>query len=663
LLAACGGGGDASQPPQAFTGTPAKPAGETGFVPTATTAGRVLHDDATTLRPLTDEALWVYRGVQGSGLRATTFTSFRQTVARGAGFEERLSSPLSATSGVTEIHVANGQVQRQSNLGLPDGLLPNMVTELRSPVREGDQFTWVDQQGVQLSQDQDGDGQADQADVAVYARVIGEQEVDLPELNRALTAVRVDVTAVTRLHLSGSSTPQAPSTLVESTWYAPGVGIVRRTRSQASAGTIGEPGPVATDERLQYFDGVSQGLGLVPSQAVAHALGSPSAGPWLAASVDAVASGDQVFVLSPRAAQGQQAAGATLSVMDSQGRVITSAEHPQLQLPTPSSDSDSSGMQLLPVPQGVALVQAQAGGFMGMEILDSARLLRFDARGQALDARWLDIAAVPGSLKAAADGQTIWAVWVEPTLDGRQRQLSVRRFDGAGSAQGASQVLATLPTSTAVQALAIRAAEGRALVSWQLAGAASAWQAMQAWVPAQGPAQVATLPAAGAFHAQPLLSAGLAVLSWAGNQPDSWLNGVVLAPAQPQDGGSSPSWTPAGGNLEAAPTSLAAPAGVQPGAHALGIDDDRLLWATSGSARLSTQETAQERFLGIAQVRPKGQTLADAAVEWVRFRDRSPAASTAPEVARVRQVLTLEDRWLILGDDGQRLTVAVLFKR
>ena len=95
---------------------------------------------------------------------------------------------------------------------------------------------------------------------------------------------------------------------------------------------------------------------------------------------------------------------------------------------------------------------------------------------------------------------------------------------------------------------------------------------------------------------------------------------------------------------------------------AMQADADALLWAAAGSARLRAEEIAEDRYLDFAALQPSAGPLATAAVRLQRFRDRSPAVLREPAAVSVRHLVALEDRWLILGHDGTRMTAAVLYR-
>lgn len=657
MLAACGGGGgggEAGTSTTAGTGTSTPRVTASGFVPTAPSPVETLYSDAATLRPMRDEALWVYRGVRTQGSSKTVYAAFRQTVAELSGFSERFSSPLEGASEVRTLSTANGVVMLQSGMGLPTGVRAGSVVELRSPVRRDDQVTLLDQAGIALAEDLDNDKKTDTIDVGAWSRVIGNEDIDLPEMGKTMRALRVDVTVVSRVQMSSKATPEATKTVVESTWYAPDLGVIRRsTSTTTSTGTTN----VQTDERLQYWDGVDRGIGLVPSVPIAVSGGSPGVGPWLSMPVSAVRSGKQAFLLSQRSTG---ATGVTLSVLDLRGRVVATVDHSDIDVASlPQTD-------LMPLGDGVGMVFKEAGVYLDPYQLENLRLVRFDAQGQRVGSAWLVDGAVPGTLKAASDGSTVWVSWVEQTLALDGLKVMVQAFDASGRSLTSPLQLDRRAGLNTPDGMAIAAANGRALVSWRQPSSTGD-EYRQALVTRDPSQAVATLeagavgPADSRGRPTPRLSDKLAVLTWYAplNQPagvtssSATARGVVLdAKAQPRRA--------AGGGADNESLQLPAWPSQQ---SALQVDGDRLLWSSAGAARLSAEEISNDRYLDLAALTPDAAPLAAAKPTLQRWRDRSPANSYYGNVTAVKQILSFDDRWLIVGQDGSNTTVAVLFRR
>jgi hypothetical protein len=674
MLIACGGGGGdaggsaASAPSSGGSSMSSNPSPQpsgvekTGFVPAAPAIGEVLHNDAAALRPLRDEALWAYRGVRTHGASKAFYASFRQSVATAEGFNERISSPQEGGSGVQALSVQSGAIRLKNALGLPAlQTTVEVADELRSPVRRDEQVTLIDRQALVLKDDLDNDKLPDTADIGAYSRVVGDEPVELPELGLTVNALRVDLSISTRLKFSSKAAAEAVKTVTRSTWYAPGLGIVRQVNRQAAADGNGM---VETDERLQFFDGVATGLGLVPSAPIAKTGGSAGVGPSLLPALSATRSGDAAYVLSPRGTVLKPEAGAVLSVLDKRGRVTQSVEHLDLDL------SSLAQKDLLPLDGGVAVVSAEPGIFLDPYTLENLRLIRFDAQGQRSSSHWLASGAVPGTLRAAADGQTVWVSWVEPTLAMDGVQLMVQAFDGRGNARLAPQRLSRVNGLRAHGGVSLAAAEGRVLVSWDqpaAAGTANTVDYHQALVTLDPTQAIATLEtsAAGAADSRgrpvPRLSKSAALLTWYTplNQPagasssSATARGVLLdtaARAQRAAGGGADNESL---QLPAFPSQLST----------LALDGTQLLWSSSGAARLRAEEVSTDRYLDFAALGTDAGPLALAKPRLQRLRDRSPASAWQGQVNAVTHILSFDDRWLILGQDGQSTTAAVLHRR
>lgn len=671
LLAACGGGGDggtsapaAASPAPATGGASSAESQKTGFIPAAPVLGEILHNDAATLRPLRDEALWAYRGIRSHGASKAFYASFRQTVSTSSGFNERISSPQEGASGVQALSTLSGAIQVQNTTLLPAlASAAEAAPELRSPVRRGDQITLIDRTGLALKDDLDNDQKSDTADVGAYSRVIGDEEVELPELGISLKALRVDFSVSLRLKYSSRSASEAVKTINRSSWYAPGVGVVRQVTTQPAADGNGM---VETDERLQFFDGISSGLGLVPSAPVAKAGSLAGVGPALLPALSAVRSGNAAFILSPRGTPQKAEPGAVLSVLDSRGRVQASVEHLDLDL------SGLAQTELLALEDGTALLSVEPGMYLDPYTLENSRLIRFDAQGQRSGSQWLASGAVRGTFRAASDSQTVWVSWVEPTLAMDGMQLMVQAFDARGAARINPQQLARISGQTLPGGVALSASPGRVLVSWDQPSAlatasAGAVDYRQAIVTLEPLTATATLESAatGASDSRgrpvPRLSKTTALLTWYAplNQPTGSSSSSATARGVLLDGAARAQRAAGGG---ADNESLPLPAFAS-SLSTLALEEDKLLWSSAGSARLRAEEVSSDRYLDFGALSAAAGPLAASRAEIKRYRDRSPASSWASQVSAVKHILSFEDRWLIIGQDAQSTTAAVLHRR
>jgi len=221
-LAGCGGGHDR-------------------LMPEAPELGAMLQEDATVLRPLQPGSTWTYEAES-----STSPTGWRIDVSQRA-FEDGVRERTSANSTDVQLAHRHGDVVHFGACGLLGAVTTcDEWVELRSPVRVGDQIELVDLDDS--GHDRTGDGVPDRFEYVVYRRVVGEEQLSLPGLG-SVRAVRVDTFIKQR-----TTETTGEQRLVEvscATWYAPGIGIVRRHMDMPY-------GPVGTrrtqDERLVAWD-------------------------------------------------------------------------------------------------------------------------------------------------------------------------------------------------------------------------------------------------------------------------------------------------------------------------------------------------------------------------------------------------------------------------
>lgn len=647
-ISSCGGGGGGGGS-SGGGGT-----GTTGFVPTPPVQGATLYSDAALLRPMRAGALWVYRGVQASS--SVSYASYTRHSAAGSGFTETVFTELGgAGSSDRNVELAGGAVTvRESVAGLP-GTTAVSYTELRSPVRVNDQITLLDQLNVALDEDLEGDGRSDRADIGAFSRVVGNEDVSLPEIGRTLTALRVDTTATVRLHLSSRGSPETPLTIVSSTWYAPGIGIVRQASSQPSASGVGAPD---TDERLQYWDGVDTGVGLWPSVRTPRPGGSPTLGPWLSYPYSVQRVGDRVFVLTNLNNSADPDQGLVASVLDARGGVIASVEHLGLGL------DPNFRPQLMPLGTGAAFAITEPGTPNGGFYLpENLRLVMIDANAQRTLSAPLVSGGLPRTLKAASDGQTVWVAWAETVASSGSYRVMVQRFGADGAPLSAPE---QLDTSDALpDRVEVTAAAGRALVVWHLPEFFGE-RYRHALVPALGAATIGTLAdgmrssSGESARPTPWISSSLAAVTW--YRPMDQLN--TPPPQQPPLRGVAldAAAVPRRSTTGPADNELLAVPAHDSWAVGLGIDGASLLWAGAGSAVLTADEVAARPYIEWRSFTPGDGALAAAIPTVQRWRNTTPLNAVTQAPLQVNRVVALNDRWLILGHDGIALTVAVLHR-
>jgi hypothetical protein len=277
-LAACsGGGGSGGSGNQ----------GPTSLVPTAPTPGDVLVADATDVRPVIAGARWVYR------LRDVTVgTTMTRTTAAAAAAGGSVSEVDSDDPGEPTIVSADATgVKMSQPLALTDTLsVTASGYELRSPVRQDEQYVLLDQMVADSGVDDDGDGKQDPVQLGAWRRVIGNETLTLPNTLAPVTALRVDTWLAMRIQHSSGTAPRL-ATIRSSAWYLQGVGLVRLAQYDAT-------GALSDDSLLTGFDGLTHGRGYLTQPRQYEIVGGQSTNTAAAPAVDAVTLPDGVLVNS-----------------------------------------------------------------------------------------------------------------------------------------------------------------------------------------------------------------------------------------------------------------------------------------------------------------------------------------------------------------------------
>ena len=273
LVGGCGGGGGGGGGGDSGAATGGGGGGGTGgggvqtsgLVPAAPALGATLQADAATLRPLRDQAVWSYRGTVTAFVGAVPVnytTATTQSVAANGSVTEAFSNGANDGADTQQVQIAGGVVSSPlvvdfAGRGVSETI---QIVELRSPLRQGDQYTLLDKRYADTNIDADADGRTDALDVAIYARVAGNEVLTLPDLP-PLAAVRVDTVLATRVLLSRTGTFGATVFVTSQTWYAAGIGVVRqRLQAPTASGNSTE----TIEEVLSAWDGVSTGFGTLP---------------------------------------------------------------------------------------------------------------------------------------------------------------------------------------------------------------------------------------------------------------------------------------------------------------------------------------------------------------------------------------------------------------
>lgn len=435
LLAACGGGGGGdgagttgplSPPPQSAT----------GLIPAAPAVGAVLYADAGQLRPLQTGGTWTYQGSHSgtSGDAASYSDKVTQADAGSGEVNETASNAFEAGADTAKISVDAAGVHSTESVDLfgTGALSPLTDLELRSPVRQSDQYTVLDAKSVNLGFDADGDGTNDTADVAAYRLVVGNETVALPNLP-SLTALRVDLTILVRAY--ASSTGQATPVLkfVASTWYASGIGVVRQRLTTPSEDLSSSSAGDIYDEVLTSWDGVNRGFGAMASQeAAAPSDGGAYAGMPLQGAIDAIALSDRAVIRTGQpGATSADDRGIYYALLDLHGAVTKVTRYDPTAFASPK--------KLVRSPQGFEQVgepDTAGKGFLyafdsNATLLSPTGGIPYDLSAPSLPpTQWV----VDTDVASSGDG-TVWFLWTrlygDPSTFLAVGQLVLRPFDGA----------------------------------------------------------------------------------------------------------------------------------------------------------------------------------------------------------------------------------------
>jgi hypothetical protein len=435
------------------------------MIPAAPALGAVLWSDATAYRPLGDGYTWSYRGRDaspGPSAPALYASSVSHKSGSNGTITETSTNVLAPGSGTDDVTVAvsGGTILVTETLDPfgPASAVSVTAPELRSPVRQGDQYTAFERTFTNTGVDVDRDGKQDDADLAAYSRVIGEEDAPLAN-GSSVRALRVDLVLLTRFKRSSDSQYTPVSQAVQSTWYVRGIGPVRRTLK--TPGVTGPDG-LDVDERLATFDGITTGYGyLEPTRALKGPDAASGAGLALGQTVGAAAIGTKTLLFTERPLD---PSGADVSVVDARGRVISTKTYTGLVNLLPNSAFSSDYVSIVPAGSRVAVLATVPGG-VGFDL----RMYLFDDSGALVNGSSgttfvFSTAVVP---KVAFDGSRLWFMWSKGQSNPAANQILVMRaFDLTGVPVGAELVLEDAPMGTDFGSYRLAAGGGRALASW-----------------------------------------------------------------------------------------------------------------------------------------------------------------------------------------------------
>lgn len=436
FLAGCGGGGGSGTP-----GDP-DPGGSSGLVPPAANLGTVLHQRATTLRPVIFGAQWQYRFNDYADLGPGTYTT-TATRAITNGVTEVDSDDPSSPASIT-VDAATGSVRIAASLEITTGAPVLRIDgfELRSPVQVNDQWVLLDERIEDSGLDVDGDNVADRLDIALYRVVIGAESITLPEADAPVDTVRVDTFSRTRFTPSGGGAAQT-ATLRQSSWYAQDVGVVR-SATHATGGTRAYD----AETWLTGFDGVTRGWGAVvrPSQRL------PGSGSGTGHASDAAQVPDGIVATT----------AFHVVMLDLNGRIVSAKTFAEAGLESSGSlAATSAGLRLVVTsdPNDIRITRLTNDGTRigtgPVGRIDLSALNDFTAFVQLSAFTW-----EPG-------GDRFWMVWRRTTTTaGTSRdELLARSFDADGQAVSAEIALASL-NSVGTTIIARATPTSGLLVTW-----------------------------------------------------------------------------------------------------------------------------------------------------------------------------------------------------
>jgi hypothetical protein len=655
-LVGCGGGGGGGGSTTGGTGGN----GTTSLVPAAPTSGATLVADASTLRPLRDGSPWQYHGtvLAASGAISSYYVASVSQQASAGAFKETGDNVLgSGTTETVTVSLAAGVINTQAvdPLGIGGTQVANYI-ELRSPLRANDQYTQFEQAGAQLGGDIDGDGKADVADVAIYARVVGNEDVVLRELSRTVAAVRVDTIGLVRPIRSSDGVAMPVVNVLQSTWYAPGLGIVRRTQTAAStSGT----GPIDHDEKLFSWDGVTEGIGAQgPTPAKISFAIAPTL-TLLPSPLAGAAVGSQALVMADTL-HSSDPTSLTVGIFDSHGRLQDVREYSGLLTAPSNSTVGLHGIDA----NSALLVMPTASSTFG---LADVRLQRFDASGGLVGTSTTLTLGAETDILSGWDGNFLWLFWRS------NGQLILRPFGIDGVPAAPAQTIDAPPVGQLVDSQRLAAANGQALLSWthEAAGTTSYRYAL-----VRGPSAVAdtrtlgsTLPGISVSSASvvtPVLASGIVALEWPGPifsfagpgpLPDALPRAVTLDPTtlNPVRGSSGTI------DNELLPSSWSDTS--QP--FLVGAVGDRFIAASFVRQRVIPEQFGPKDYALASFAQPGAAPIATAAAgsTAVALANESGTLVNIDEFGRPRLLVTFSDRVLVVGDDSNRTMTSLFWLR
>ena len=481
LLGGCGGGGGGggsgtsgtTQPPS----LPAPAPAGSGLVPAAPAVGATLYASAASLRVLRAGAVWSYHGVDKPvGELATDFNPYTNTithVASGSGVAESGTHPFNEEGESNPIRFEGGAYISTNQIAFSANTPAQAVDliELRSPVKVNDQYASIDKHIADSGTDFDDDKVNDALDVALYSTVIGEEILDLPN-RRQVKAVHVDTRLRARVKYSKTGTVSPVYESLQSTWYAPGIGIVK-SRMEEPNDTAGLPNRVVT-ELLENWDGLTEGLGHAETVVAASPAGSSLSGAPLQYVGDVVGFDTSAVAIGliPNQPSNQ---GLAVAQLDARGKVVAARTYARADL-FPGTDFFREP-HAIRVGSEVRIFAQTNNQHLSMVALDATGQRIVRPAVQVVNDAQMGSTTDNTSYRVASDSTGIWVGWVRATWDSQtsRRWLAAQHFDANGLALGTVST-ATPPAAADMRSLHMALDGSRLAFSWYASNLQPSWR-------------------------------------------------------------------------------------------------------------------------------------------------------------------------------------------
>jgi len=480
LAAACGGGGGGDT----GSGTSSVPdVPLSGLMPSAPTAGAVLYADAAIFRPMKDQYRWTYQGlVKWVGMNApeTPYTNLVTQRGAGAGVQEQASNPFGmgpvSTEGLEPLVIEAGVVRQRLRASLLPGVSTDLLdfVELRSPVRQGEQYNVYDRRLTDIGRDLDGDKRNDGFDVAIWVRVEGEEVLDLPDRSQVKTLKTILTMQLRPVYSTGKVANV--DEVKQTTWYLPNVGIVKRQIDMPAENQVGIRKNIV--EELRYWDGIDRGYGVAQPADLVMPSGSKPLGAVLG-----VVGFESHAVMASEVNGELPSYGITLTHIDAVGKAVASRTYTSAELFGPNATAFGyEAARLVRVGDELRIVAFGDGIVMrrlsstGQQVLGASpvQLVKYVNDANETSPDW-SIERQKFSFASTSD--QIWLSW-NATLrlpgSNYKQVIRLRGFDGAGNPITSVQDVS--PATVADLSGGRLVIQGnRLLVSWGIIGYSPAW--------------------------------------------------------------------------------------------------------------------------------------------------------------------------------------------